>query len=151
MIFDKLINLETKSDLAFQILKDAEKSLNKDLRDKMYFTSFSSRFHQSKRLFEIEKSKIRAYAAANNKDGAKIFIDKTAYVAPIFYIDSEHFYLAGYEVQPDIPKKVKQQIQQYSTSKEDTKKIKTYIRKSDAIHAKMEKIKVCIHAQKLDS
>lgn len=139
MIFDKLINLETKSDIAFQILKDAEKQLSKELRDKMYFTSFSSRFHQSKRLFNIEKLKIKAYATANGKDGAKIFISRTSYIAPIFFIDQDHFYLAGYEVQSDIPEKAKQQIQQYSTSKEDTKKIKSYIRKSDMIHAKNEK------------
>ena len=139
MIFDKLINLETKSDIAFQILKDAEKNLSRELRDKMYFTSFSSRFHQSKRLFEIEKLKIKAYAAANGKDGAKVFISRTSYIAPIFYVDKDHFYLAGYEVQSDIPVKVKQQLQQYSTSKEDTKRIKSYIRKSDIIHAKMKK------------
>lgn len=139
MIFDKLINLETKSDLSFQVLKDAEKNLSRELRDKMYFTSFSSRFHQSKRLFEIEKSKIRAYASANSKDGAKIFISRTSYIAPIFYVDQNHFYLAGYEVQSEIPLKAKQQLQQYSTSKEDTKRIKSYIRKSDMIHAKNEK------------
>lgn len=136
MIFEKLINLETKSDLAFQVLKDAEKSLSKELIDKMFFTSFSSRFHQSKRLFDIEKLKIRAYAAANNRDGAKVFISRTSYVAPIFYIDQNHFYLAGYEVQADIPVKVKQQIQQYSTSKEESKRIKDYIKISDKIRAR---------------
>lgn len=139
MILEKLINLETKSDIAFQVLKDAEKSLSKELREKMFFTSFSSRFHQSKRLFEIEKLKIKAYASANGKDGAKIFISRTSYIAPIFYVDQDHFYLAGYEVQSDIPVKVKQQLQQYSTSKEDTKRIKSYIRRSDIIHAKNEK------------
>lgn len=139
MILEKLINLETKSDLAFQILKDAEKQLSKELREKMFYTSFSSRFHQSKRLFEIVKSKIRAYASANSKDGAKVFICRTAYVAPIFYVDANHFYLAGYDVQSDIPMKAKQQLQQYSASKEDTKKIKSYIRKSDMIHAKNAK------------
>lgn len=140
MIFDKLINLETKSDIALQILKDAEKSLSKELRDKMFFTSYSSRFHQSKRLFEIVKSKTKAYASENSKDGAKIFICRTTYVSPIFYIDQDHFYLVGYEIQSDIPVKVKQQIQQYSTSKEDTKKIRAYIHKSDMIHAKNKKI-----------
>lgn len=136
MIFDKLINLDTKSDIAFQVLKDAEKQLSKELIDKMFFTSYSSRFHQSKRLFEIEKLKIKSYAAANGKDGAKIFISRTSYIAPIFFIDADHFYLAGYEVQSEIPVKVKQQLQQYSTSKEDTKKIKSYIKISDKIHAK---------------
>lgn len=134
MIFDKLINLETKSDIAFQILKDAEKNLSKELREKMFFTSYSSRFHQSKRLFEIVKNKTKAYAAANSKDGAKIFICKTTYIAPIFYTDTEHFYLVGYEVQSEIPIKVKQQLQQYPTSKEETKKIKNYIKTSDRIH-----------------
>lgn len=140
MILEKLINLETKSDLAFQILKDAEKQLSKELREKMFYTSFSNRFHQSKRLFEIEKSKIKAYATENSKDGAKIFICRTAYIAPIFYVDADHFYLVGYEVQTDIPIKVKQQLQQYSTSKEDTKRIKKYIKTSDMIHAKNKKI-----------
>lgn len=139
MIFDKLINLETKPDIAFQVLKDAEKSLSKELKEKMFFTSFSSRFHQSKRLFEIEKIKIKAYAAAHNKDGAKVFIDRTAYIAPIFYIDADHFYLAGYEVQSEIPEKVKQQIQQYSTDKVESKRIKDYIKISDKIHARRKK------------
>lgn len=149
MIFDKLINLDTKSDLAFQVLKDAEKSLSKELKEKMFFTSFSSRFHQSKRLFEIEKLKIKAYSAAHSKDGAKVFICRTAYIAPIFYIDQNHFYLVGYEVQSDIPIKVKQQIHQYSTSKEDTKKIKSYIKISDKIHErKMEKNKSLVEQTK---
>lgn len=131
MIFEKLINLETKSDVAFQILKDAEKNLSKELRDKMFFTTYSSRFHQSKRLFDLEKSKTKKYAAENDKDGAKLFISRTSYIAPIFYIDADHFYLAGYEVQYEIPEKTRQQIQQYSTTKEETKKVKHYIMLSD--------------------